>query len=141
MMIWKQVRFLPALLVMAVLVLGIVACGNSAERSGSGGTKPGGFSSDVVAQGIAVAADPNGLLKWDKDVYNVSAGDITFVVSNQSSVDHDFAVKGNGINASSKPFKNAASQNLTLKGLPAGEYQIACTLVGHEMMVAKLTVR
>jgi uncharacterized cupredoxin-like copper-binding protein len=101
------------------------------------------FTGDTVAQQVQVAADPNGSLKWDKAAYDVKAGDVSFVVTNHSPMAHNFAVEGNGVKAQSKDFGTHTTNTFTLKGLPAGDYQIVCNIPGHKEagMVAKLVVK
>ena len=123
-----------------------------ASGGGGGGAAPaagavsGGpitaFTSEPAAQQIQVAADPSGALKWDKATYEAQAGDVTFVVTNKSSTFHNFAVEGTNVNAQSKNFGSGSTNTFTIKGLPAGEYVIACNFPGHRSagMVAKRIV-
>ncbi|MFN8512188.1 MAG: plastocyanin/azurin family copper-binding protein [Thermomicrobiales bacterium] len=127
-------------LVLAVLLgAALVACGNM----DSGGPATGGFSDEVLPNQIAVSADPKGTLRWELQAYEGKAGDVTFVVKNPSTIAHNFVLEGDGVKVSSKTIGAKKSQNLTLKGLAAGEYQIICTLPGHREagMVAKLTLK
>ena len=66
----------------------------------------------------------------------------TFVVNNPSPVQHQFGVEGNGISYESGNLGGGTTTNLTIKGLPPGEYQIVCNFPGHKEggMIAKLTV-
>lgn len=133
---WK--RFVPALLIAAALALGGGAC-----TFGPGGTTAYGFSDEVAATKVAVDADPRGALRWDKQTYETTAGDVTFVVRNTSQAAHNFGVQGNGVNAISKYFKGSEAINFTIKDLKPGEYLIVCTVPGHREsgMVARLTVK
>ena len=100
------------------------------------------FYSQVVDQKVSVAADPTGALRWDKTEYTATAGDVTFVVANPSPVQHQFGIEGNGISYQSGNLGGGTTTNLTIKGLPPGEYMIVCNFPGHREggMVAKLTV-
>lgn len=119
----------------------------SGDRAAAGGGPPakvaGAFSSEIVAQRVAVAAEPSGALKWDKATYEAQAGDITFQVSNRSVLPHNFAIEGNGVKIQSKDFGGNTDHVFTVKGLPAGEYLIVCTVPGHREsgMIAKLIVK
>ena len=55
---------------------------------------------------------------------------------------HNFAIEGNGLKVQSKDVGANARNTFTLKGLPAGEYIIACNVPGHRQagMVARLVV-
>lgn len=101
------------------------------------------FSAGTAAQQIAVAADPSGAPKWTKASYEARAGDVTFVVTNDSSVTHNFLIEGPGVQAQSKNFAGKTVNSFTIKGLPPGEYLIVCTFGGHREsgMVARLTVK
>lgn len=129
----------------AAIALGLTltACGSGNESSNAATTEGAGFSSEAVAQQIRVAADAKGALRWDKATYEATAGDITFVVANASSSQHQFTVAGNGVNYRSKNFGGSTTQNFTVKGLPPGEYQIVCDYPGHKAagMVSTLIVR
>ena len=122
--------------------------GTSGMPAAAGGDVPNApykgskFFSQVVDQKVSVAADPTGGLKWDKSAYTAPAGDVTFVVSNPSPVQHQFGVEGNGISYESGNLGGGTTVNLTIKGLPPGEYTIVCNFPGHKEggMVAKLTV-
>ncbi len=126
-----------ALVLACVLVLG--GCGGSAT-SASGAA---GFSSATYEQQIAVAADPKGGLRWDKQEYEAQAGAVTFVVRNDSTLRHNFVIEGNGLHIVSPTFNARTVQSYSLPNLAVGEYQIVCTLPGHREggMVAKLIVR
>lgn len=101
------------------------------------------FSSEAVAQKVAVAPDPGGALKWDQATFTAQAGDVSFVVTNKSPLTHNFAVEGNGIVAQSADFGANTTNTFTLKGLKAGTYQIVCNYPGHRAagMVATLIVK
>jgi plastocyanin len=132
--VWRGFVFLGFVIPLAII---LAACGTGGSAGGTG------FSTEVVAQQVRVAADPNGSLRWDKATYEATAGDITFVVENNSPVTHQFTIEGNGVNYRSKNLKSKSTSNLTVQGLPAGEYQIICDYPGHKAagMVAKLVVR
>ncbi|MFN8511139.1 MAG: hypothetical protein U0841_00785 [Chloroflexia bacterium] len=79
------------------------------------------FSSDAVAQKVAVSADASGALKWDRASYEATAGDVTFVVSNPSPLTHNFRIEGPGCRRR-VPFAGKTTQSFTIKGLQPGEY-------------------
>ncbi len=133
-MLWRRGLACSLLIVLGVA---LVACGGA---GGAGGSQ---FSNEVVAQRVEVAADPAGALRWDRATYEATAGDITFVVSNPSSMQHQFTLEGNGVTYRSKIFSSNTTNNFTVKALPAGEYQLICDYAGHKQagMVARLIVR
>src|SRR5258706_9318447 len=67
------------------------ACGEAGDPNASQ------FRGEVVAQKVAVATDAGGSDRWDRDTYEATAGDVTFVVHNASSRPHQFAIRGNGV--------------------------------------------
>src|SRR4051812_29575018 len=117
-----------------------------APAAASGGSASGdpitAFSGGTAAQVVQVAADATGALKWDQATYEAQAGDVTFVVTNKSASTHNFAVEGGTAKAQSANFGSNTTNSYTLKGLPPGEYVIACNFPGHRSagMVAKLIV-
>ncbi len=132
--LWQRSFVFP---VLTALGIALVACGGAGTADG------GQFSGEVVAQRVAVTADPSGVPRWDRATYEATAGDITFVVGNPSPTTHQFTLAGNGVTYRSKTFLANTTNNFTVKALPAGEYQIVCDYAGHKQagMVAKLIVR
>ena len=132
-------RTLPALLLAFILGMALVGCG----AVDAGGPATSGFLGEVVPNQIAVSADPRGTLRWERQAYEGLAGDVTFVVNNPSTVAHNFVIEGNGVKAASKSIGAKKTVNLTLKGLPPGQYLIVCTLPGHREagMVATLVLK
>lgn len=138
MQIIRWQHYVPALMLAAMLLGILAACG--AIDSGVAGA--GGFTSDNFPNQVQVAADPKGGLKWDKPTYEAKAGAVTFVVTNTSPITHNFILEGNGMRLTSKNFRGKTPEFLSVANLPAGEYQIICTIPGHREggMVAKLIV-
>ena len=91
----RTARLLP-LLGLALLGAAGVACGRPAAASGDGGS---GFPSASAAQTVTVEAHPHGSLAWTGTEYTARAGDVTFVVVNNSTLRHSFAVEGPGVTA------------------------------------------
>ena len=73
-----------------------------------------------------------------------AAGRVTFVVTNAGKIQHDLALEGTGVPASTKTplISPGKSAKLTVT-LAAGTYTLYCTVPGHRAagMVAKLVVR
>lgn len=126
----------------ALLALGLGAALAGCAGADAGPPASGGFSDEVTANRIAVSADPQGTLRWERAAYAGTAGDATFVVQNPSPTAHNFVLEGPGLKVASKTIGAKQTANLTLKGLAPGEYRIVCTLPGHREagMVAKLTL-
>lgn len=135
----RTARLGTTLVATLALSLILIACGSPTDAQGD----TGGFSSEIVAQQVQIAADPKGALRWDRTSYEATAGDISFVVKNDSPVSHQFTLSGNGVNYRSKNIGEHSSGTFTVKALPAGEYQIICDYPGHKAagMIATLIVR
>ncbi len=71
---------LTGLLLVCSLLLG--GCGGAATPTSAAA----GFSTTKYAQQIAVTADPQGGLRWDRQEYEAQAGAATFVVGNDPIV-------------------------------------------------------
>lgn len=132
-------RYGATFVAILTLSLVLIACGSPTSAQ----SDTGGFSSEIVAQQVQIAADPKGALRWDRTSYEAKAGDISFVVKNDSPVSHQLTLSGNGVNYRSKNISEHSSGTFTVKALPAGEYQIICDYPGHKAagMVATLIVR
>jgi plastocyanin len=137
-----------AITIGCVLVAGMLAgCGGKAGRQRDpfdngpyGGNR---FLAETVPQQITVIADRRGSLQWDRTAYSATAGDVSFVVQNPSPVPHQFGVEGQGRRYESGLLDPGSTTTLTIKGLPAGDYEIVCNFTNHKEagMVATLTVR
>lgn len=137
-------------LIGVVTLAGIAACGGGNEAANKGydpfangayGGSP--FLAETVAQQVMVAADRRGSLLWERTPYTATAGDVSFVVQNPSPVVHQFGIEGNGVNYQSGNIAPGATIIYTMKGLPAGDYQLVCNYANHKEagMVAALAVR
>jgi plastocyanin len=113
----------PVLAGLAVLVALLAGCGG-------GPAADIGFSSEPAAQQLEVAATDK--VTWAPNLLEASAGDVTFVVHNPTSLQHNFEVEGNGVKAVSRNFKPNATVTLTVKDLKPGTYRYVCTVAGHE---------
>jgi plastocyanin len=130
---WRK-GALPGAVLALALVFGVILTGCGAAKDPNASA----FSSEVGTQKVMISADADGAPKWDKATYEAQAGDITFVVSNPAPHEHQFTLKGNGVDYESDVFDSNTTNNFTVKNLPAGEYQMICNL--HGGMVSKLVV-
>jgi len=114
----------------SVTVLALAACGGgggSATTGGGGGATTA--ASGGGGQTLALAADPSGALKYDKSQLEATAGDITIDFTNDSPLQHDVAVEGNGVNEASD--KITGSKTTLSLNLKAGTYTFFCSVDGH----------
>jgi plastocyanin len=91
---------------------------------------------------LQLAADPDGALRYDKTTLEAPAGKVTIVLTNDSSVEHDVAIEGNGVDVQSDLVDNGGTSEASAT-LTAGTYTFFCTVPGHEQagMKGTLTVR
>lgn len=102
--------------------------------------------SDAVAKEengtLDIPADPSGATLYQYGSAEASAGQITINSQNDSSVDHDIALEGNGVNEKGEIVKDGGTSTLQADVQP-GEYTFFCTVPGHREggMEGKLTVK
>ena len=113
----------------SALVLGVVAVlainSDSTAESSSGAS-----SVEVTLTEFTVTFNPS----------VVPAGDVTFTVTNNGTVDHNFAIPS--LNARTAMLKAGESTTLEVKGLVVGEVEYLCEVAGHSAagMTGKLSV-
>ena len=113
----------------SALVLGVVAVlainSDSTVESSSGAS-----SVEVTLTEFKVTFNPS----------VVPAGDVTFTVTNNGTVDHNFAIPS--LNARTAMLKAGESTTLEVKGLVVGEVEYLCEVAGHSAagMTGKLSV-
>jgi plastocyanin len=91
---------------------------------------------------LAMAADPTGQLKFDVSSATATAGKLAINMTNKSSVPHDIAIKGNGVNVIGPVVSNGGVSTVSTT-LPAGTYEFYCSVPGHEAagMKGTLTIK
>jgi plastocyanin len=132
---------------LAVAALAVAGCGGSSgnSKSSGGGSTPtstptsnSSSGSSGGGSGVAIAADPNGSLKFTTTTLKAKSGTVTFDFTNKASIPHAFAIKGNGVNAKGKTV-TGGSDTLTVK-LKPGTYTFYCPVPGHEAAGMKGTL-
>jgi len=114
-------RALTTVVTLLLLVLGLSACGGG---DGNGDGEPAGGGTT-----LELAADPGGGFSFDKKTLEAPAGTITIHLTNDSSVPHDVAIEGNGVDEKTDTVTNS-DVSLTVE-LEAGEYTFYCSVPGH----------
>ena len=91
---------------------------------------------------LAIPADPSGGLAYTFGAAEAPAGQLEIDSKNESSVDHNIAVEGNGVNETGPVVKNGDTSTVQVD-LKAGEYTFFCSVEGHRQggMEGKLTVK
>ncbi len=125
-----------------VLLIALVApgCGGGGGEKGAGTTQAQTNTNVSPSQTIQLSADESGALKFDKDSIDAPAGPVQLVMANPSSVDHDIAVKGNGIDKKGPVVGKDGQSTLTVT-LKPGEYTFYCSVDAHEQAGMKGTLR
>jgi plastocyanin len=85
-------------------------------------------------------ADPN-QLRFSKSALEAPAGTITLVMENPSAIEHNIAVRGEGVDEQGEVVGQGDESMVSVE-LEPGEYQFYCSVPGHEAagMEGTLTV-
>jgi plastocyanin len=91
---------------------------------------------------LTIPADPGGSTAYQFAAAEAPAGQITIKSPNESSVDHDIALEGNGVDDKGDVVKDGGVSEFSLD-LKPGEYTFYCSVDGHRQagMEGKLTVK
>jgi uncharacterized cupredoxin-like copper-binding protein len=92
---------------------------------------------------LAIPADPGGALAYVYADAQSPAGQIEIESKNDSSVQHDIAVEGNGVPEKAGEVVSGGGVSKISVDLKPGDYQFFCTVPGHREagMEGKLTVK
>jgi len=91
---------------------------------------------------LEIPADPSGGLSYTFASATAPAGKLEIDSQNKSSVDHNIALEGSGVDEKGPVVKNGAVSKITATVKP-GEYTFFCSVDGHRQagMEGKLTVK
>jgi plastocyanin len=91
---------------------------------------------------LTIPANPDGQTAYQFADAEAKAGQITIRSPNESSVDHDIAIEGNGVDEKGEVVKNGGVSQFQAN-LQPGEYTFYCSVDGHREagMEGKLTVK
>ena len=92
----------------------------------AGGGKP------VAAKNgkLSLPADPNGQLAYITKQATAEPGALQIDSKNDSSIPHDIALEGNGVNAKGETVQDGGTSSIKVN-VKAGEYAFYCTVAGH----------
>jgi hypothetical protein len=81
------------------------------------------------------------LVEWDirSSYLTLAAGRVTFNANNRGEDDHNLSVRGGGKEYGAIELSPGATDPLVLE-LPAGDYTLYCSLIGHEDAGMKLNI-
>jgi uncharacterized cupredoxin-like copper-binding protein len=88
---------------------------------------------------VEIDADPTGQLKFLASSASAKAGKVTLRMHNASSVMHDIAITGNGVNEVGPVVANGGVSEVSAN-LPKGTYTFYCSVPGHEAAGMKGTL-
>ena len=91
---------------------------------------------------LEIDADPTGQLKFLASSATATPGQVTIKMKNMSSVSHDIAITGNGVNQVGAIVSNGGTSTVSAN-LKPGTYTFFCSVPGHREagMQGKLTVK
>jgi plastocyanin len=123
------------------VVLALAACGGSSSSS----SPAAGATSTASASGgtsLQLAAASSGALQFDRKALEAPAGMVVIDMTNASTVPHDIAIKGNGVDVVGKVVTNGGISTVTAD-LKPGTYTFLCTVDSHADagMKGRLTVK
>lgn len=111
-------RIAPIATVFLVLALLAAGCGGDGEEA-----------EPEQEMRLQLAADPGGAFSFDKKMLEAPAGSIMIELANESSVPHNVAIEGGGVDEES-PTVTGESTSLTVE-LQPGTYTFYCSVPGH----------
>ena len=151
-----KTRHVPLISVAALAVVAALAaagCGSSKSKTSSPESAPAPAAPATTSTSappagggetkLALAADPNGELKFDKTSLSAKAGEVSIDFSNSSSLPHNVTIaSSSGAVVNESPTFQGGSKTVTMT-LKAGTYKFYCTVPGHRQagMEGTLTVQ
>ena len=146
----KELDKMPADLVKGEDARDVAAYVASAVAKGGKDQGPLASIGAAVAKGTAKAkggkleipADPNGALAYTFADAEAPPGQLEIDSPNESSVDHNIALEGGGVNEVGPVVKNGGVSTINVQ-VQSGEYAFVCTVTGHREagMEGTLTVK
>jgi uncharacterized cupredoxin-like copper-binding protein len=129
-------------LLLAALVAALAGCGGDDDGGGAEATQAETTAdSGAAAQTLELEADPSGALRFTQESLQANAGEVTLVMENPSSVPHNVALKGGGVDEEGEIVGEGEESQVSATVEP-GTYEFYCSVPGHEAagMKGELTV-
>lgn len=142
-----------ALAIAAIAAIGIAAgCGSDDNDDQGATTAPPATTAPATTAPattapagatVKVDADPNGALAFVQKTLTAPAGADTFVFTDASTLPHNFAIKGNGVDTPPTDTVSGGQSAQLKVTLQPGTYTYYCEIPGHEAggMKGTLTVQ
>jgi uncharacterized cupredoxin-like copper-binding protein len=131
-------------LALLMLALAVAGCGGD-DDNGDDEAAPPAPPPPAATGGAGGAttlenpADAGGDLAFQKDSLTAPAGEVMLVMENPSSVEHNIAVKGDGVDEKGEVVGQGETSEVSVT-LEAGEYEFYCSVPGHEAAGMKGTL-
>jgi len=122
----RLVMLTSFLLVAATLTAAVVTGGEEAEERGA----EAGAAAPATGRTLALAADPGGALRFDKERVAVLAGRVTVRLTNDSTVEHNVTIAEGSRTLGATATITESTDTLAL-GLAPGAYVFFCSVAGH----------
>jgi plastocyanin len=148
-----------SVLTLAVGLLALAGCGSSSSSTSSSASTPTSTATTTTTstsstpapaaggtsagQTLALAANPEGELKYNTTSLTAKAGKVSIDFTNTSSLGHNVTVESSsGTQVGATPTFQGGSKTLSLN-LKPGTYKFFCSVPGHRMagMEGTLTVQ
>ena len=88
---------------------------------------------------IQLKAASNGALKFDRNDVKTLSGKVQLSLANPSGVQHNIAIKGNGVDKKGPVVGNGGVSIVNVQ-LKPGDYEFYCSVDGHEQAGMKGTL-
>jgi plastocyanin len=133
----RLVMLTSFVLVVATMAAAVLTGGEQAEKGGGAA----GAAPRATGRALQLAADPGGVLRFDKTRAAVLAGRVTVRFTNDSTVQHNVTIAQGSRTLGATRTITGSTATLTVQ-LPAGEYVFFCSVPGHRQsgMEGTLTV-
>jgi plastocyanin len=130
---------------LAIGLFALAGCGSSSSSTSSSTSTPASTpattssatsstpapAASAGGQTLALAANPEGNLKFDTSSLSAKAGKVTIDFTNQAAVEHDVTVaSSSGAVVGATPVFQGGSKSVTLTLTP-GTYKFYCSVPGH----------
>lgn len=134
----------PIVAVLTVTALAISGCGGGGEERATPTSPPKATptSSPTESAGTLSLQADESQLKFDKSALSAKPGKVTIVMKNPSTLPHDVAIEGNGVDVTGKVVGQGGTSTVSAT-LKPGTYTFYCSVDGHKQagMEGKLTVK
>ena len=120
----------------ALVVAGAVLAGCGGDDGGGGGGN--GLSSGSGGGGDTVTVVAQDSLRFDRDEYTASAGEVTIDYETSGNLTHTLLI--DGVDDFKLTVTSSGDTDEGTVELEPGDYRIFCDIPGHESMEATLTV-